>query len=106
MEIQNYLLVSASEILIQTRKERGMTQEQLSVLSGISRQQISKIERKISQMSIYTYWCIAIGLSINPVDFVKKIMDRLDELNPNWKEKMTGAFKEVADESSSYLGDK
>jgi len=53
------------------RKEKGLTQEQLSELSGLSQQYISDLERGKRNPTIVTIYELAMALSVTHVELVK-----------------------------------
>lgn len=54
------------------RRQKGITQEQLAELSGISLNFVSKIERKQKQnISIKTLMALASALNVKPSDLLK-----------------------------------
>ncbi|MEP5904804.1 MAG: helix-turn-helix transcriptional regulator [Parasphingorhabdus sp.] len=52
------------------RKERGLTQEQLSDLCGLSQQYLSDLERGKRNPTIVTIYEIALALDVTHVDLV------------------------------------
>ncbi|SIN67696.1 transcriptional regulator, XRE family [Parasphingorhabdus marina DSM 22363] len=52
------------------RKERGLTQEKLSELSGLSQQYISDLERGKRNPTIVTIYEIAMALEVEHLDLV------------------------------------
>ncbi|WP_345940292.1 helix-turn-helix transcriptional regulator [Sphingorhabdus sp. Alg239-R122] len=52
------------------RKERGLTQEQLSELSGLSQQYLSDLERGKRNPTIVTIHEIALALDVTHVEIV------------------------------------
>ena len=55
------------------RKEKGMTQELLSGLTGIARSHLSMIENGSKQPNFETVWRIAEALEIRPSELVAEI---------------------------------
>lgn len=56
--------------LVRLRRERGLTQEQLAELSGVSQQYISGLERGNRNPSVVTLFEIAQALGVNHVELV------------------------------------
>jgi HTH-type transcriptional regulator, competence development regulator len=54
------------------RKERGISQDQLEVDSGIVRSEISRIENGLRNVEFYTIVRLAIALNVEIADFFKK----------------------------------
>ena len=53
------------------RTERGMTQEQLSDVSGFSQQYISDLERGRHNPTIVSLYELALALSVTPIELLK-----------------------------------
>jgi|JI10StandDraft_1071094.scaffolds.fasta_scaffold737758_2 transcriptional regulator with XRE-family HTH domain len=56
-----------SQIITEQREEKGITQEQLSVLSGINQAHISRIESGKSKPTMPTVFRICKALEIDPI---------------------------------------
>lgn len=52
------------------RIERGLTQEQLAVLSGFSQQYISDLERGRRNPTVVSLWELAQPLAVQPADLL------------------------------------
>lgn len=64
----------------QLRKQRGLTQEQLSFESGIQRIYVSKLELGQQQPSLSTIFKLANGLNCSASDLIQLTEDILDNL--------------------------
>lgn len=56
--------------LVRLRRERGLTQEQVAALSGVSQQYISGLERGNRNPSVVTLFEIAQALGVSHVELV------------------------------------
>lgn len=56
--------------LARIRKERGLTQEQLSELSGLSQQYLSDLERGKRNPTIVTIYELSLALRVSHVDLI------------------------------------
>lgn len=64
--------ITIGDNLRSIRRQKGITQEQLAELSGISLNFVSKIERKQKQnISIKTLMALASSLNVEPLDLLK-----------------------------------
>jgi transcriptional regulator with XRE-family HTH domain len=68
-------------VLRELRNERGLSQEQLGLASGLDRTFISQLERGIKQPSLTTLISLSGQLGIDAPTLLKLTMDRLDENN-------------------------
>ena len=59
------------ENCLRIRKERGLTQEELSELSGLTQQYLSDLERGKRNPTIVTIFEIAQALEVSHIDLVK-----------------------------------
>lgn len=67
--------MTIAENLKNIRKERGMTQDELSKASGISRNSISEIETDVhSNTTIYVLCQLCRALKLTPNDIIPKEM--------------------------------
>ncbi len=53
------------------RREKGLTQEELSERSGLSQQYLSGLERGLRNPTIVTLYELGTALGINPVDLIQ-----------------------------------
>ena len=65
--------VLVGENVRQTRKLRGLTQEQFAVKSGFSQQYLSSLENGKRNPSIITLYEIAVALSVEPADLLRPL---------------------------------
>lgn len=61
----NNLLLNISNVLKKTRAEKGLTLEETSNLTGVSKAMLGQIERAESTPTISTLWKISTGLKIS-----------------------------------------
>lgn len=66
---------NAGEVIVSERAKRGLQQEDLAALSGVSRQQISRYERGLARPNAKTLGLIARALGIDETDFVRRCKD-------------------------------
>ncbi len=59
-----YDCVTTGQLICKLRKERGLSQEVLSGLAGISRSHLAMIENGKKCANVNTLWCIADALQI------------------------------------------
>lgn len=82
----NNLLFNVSNTLKRTRTEKGLTLEETSSLTGVSKAMLGQIERAESTPTISTLWKISTGLKISFSEFLSGnqnnnnivIIDKLD----------------------------
>lgn len=67
-------------VLKKTRKEKGLSQEQLAFDSGLDRSYISKLEVGSYQPSISTIFAIAEVLNVRPDDLVSEVYEKYTKL--------------------------
>ena len=67
-----------SQVILDARKQAGMTQEQLAEASNISVEMLSLIERGNNHPSLPTLYLLAKGLGEKPHELIR----RIDLLNP------------------------
>jgi transcriptional regulator with XRE-family HTH domain len=65
--------VLVGENVRQTRKLRGLTQEQFAVKSGFSQQYLSSLENGRRNPSVITLYEIAVALSVEPADLLRPL---------------------------------
>lgn len=99
------LLEVIGPVISSLRKEKGLSQNLLSRTSGLSRQQISKIETRKSQLSAVSLWELSYGLSIQPSVVMGLIDKELNKIDPDWKKPFLGDVKNVADDDCCYNKD-
>ena len=75
MENINY---SISKNLKQIRKEKGLTLEDLSEISGVSKSMLGEIERGSTNPTILVLWKIADGFKIPLTRLIKEEQEELD----------------------------
>jgi transcriptional regulator with XRE-family HTH domain len=63
--------VLVGENVRQTRKLRGLTQEQFAVKSGFSQQYVSSLENGRRNPSVITLYEIALALGVKPADLLR-----------------------------------
>lgn len=83
----NNLLLNISNTLKKTRAEKGLTLEETSNLTGVSKAMLGQIERAESTPTISTLWKISTGLKISFSEFLSnsQISNNalvIDELEP------------------------
>ncbi len=83
----NSLLLNISSTLKKTRAEKGLTLEETSNLTGVSKAMLGQIERAESTPTISTLWKISTGLKISFSEFLSGSQDisnmvLIDELDP------------------------
>lgn len=83
----NSLLLNVSNTLKKTRVEKGLTLEETSNITGVSKAMLGQIERAESTPTISTLWKISTGLKISFSEFlsVHQINDNIviiDNLDP------------------------
>jgi len=61
----NNLLLNISSALKKARMEKGLTLEETSALTGVSKAMLGQIERAESTPTISTLWKISTGLKIS-----------------------------------------
>lgn len=69
----NNLLLNISNTLKKTRAEKGLTLEETSNLTGVSKAMLGQIERAESTPTISTLWKIATGLKISFSEFLSNV---------------------------------
>lgn len=99
------LLEVVGPIISSLRKEKGLSQNLLSRTSGLSRQQISKIETKKAQISAISLWELSYGLSIHPSVIMGLIDKELNKIDPDWKRPFLSDVKNVAEDDCHYNKD-
>ena len=62
-------------VICQMRLERGMTQEVLSGLAGISRSHLAEIETGRDKANVETLWRIADAFGMRLSDFIRRVED-------------------------------
>lgn len=77
----NNLLINISNTLKKTRTEKGLTLEETSNLTGVSKAMLGQIERAESTPTISTLWKIATGLKISFSEFLNSTQGDNDILN-------------------------
>ncbi|MDY7220679.1 helix-turn-helix domain-containing protein [Halalkalibacterium halodurans] len=65
-----------AEVLRHHRKQKGLSQEQLALLSGLDRSYISLIERGKRQPTLNTIFQISKALEVSPSKLVQEIEQR------------------------------
>lgn len=60
-------------LLVQMRREAGLSQDQLAALSGVDRTAISKLERGVNAPSLRTVIQLAGGLGREPADLMPRL---------------------------------
>lgn len=83
----NNLLLNISNTLKRTRAEKGLTLEETSNLTGVSKAMLGQIERAESTPTVSTLWKISTGLKISFSEFLSGNQDNnnvvlVDELDP------------------------
>lgn len=83
----NNLLLNVSNTLKRTRTEKGLTLEETSSLTGVSKAMLGQIERAESTPTISTLWKISTGLKISFSEFLSgnqnnKNIVVIDKLEP------------------------
>lgn len=66
------------EFLVETRKRKGITQEELGNALGIPQSLISKCERGVRRLDIVETLAILKALSIDPRSFLKQLENELE----------------------------
>lgn len=79
----NNLLLNISNTLKKTRAEKGLTLEETSNLTGVSKAMLGQIERAESTPTISTLWKISTGLKISFSEFLSGNQDNNNILNIN-----------------------
>ena len=74
-------------IICKLRREKGLSQEVLSGLSGMTRSHLSMIENGRISASIETLWKISEALDIKFSDFIKKV-ELLQSVTHNTQKEM------------------
>lgn len=77
----NNLLLNISNTLKKTRTEKGLTLEETSNLTGVSKAMLGQIERAESTPTISTLWKIATGLKISFSEFLNSSQSDNNILN-------------------------
>ena len=67
-----------SSSLREMRKERSLTQHDLSDRSGLSLRMISDLERNVRQPTLMTLFKLARGLNISMRDFMERLLGNMD----------------------------
>lgn len=67
-----------SSSLREMRKERSLTQHDLSDRSGLSLRMISDLERNVRQPTLMTLFKLAKGLNISMRDFMERLLGDMD----------------------------
>lgn len=84
----NNLLLNISNTLKKTRNEKGLTLEETSNLTGVSKAMLGQIERAESTPTISTLWKIATGLKISFSEFLNSSQRDNNILNIDELEKV------------------
>ena len=66
------------ETLIEARKAKGITQEELGKKLGVPQSLISKIERGVRRLDLVETLAILRALSIEPARFIKQVLSEID----------------------------
>lgn len=77
----NNLLLNISNTLKKTRAEKGLTLEETSNLTGVSKAMLGQIERAESTPTISTLWKISTGLKISFSEFLSNSQNENNLLN-------------------------
>ena len=75
---QSYDHTITGRVIRQLRMERGMSQEVLSGLAGISRSHLAEIESGKDNANVETLWRIASGLDIRLSDLFRRVEDEIE----------------------------
>ena len=65
------------QVLRETRKKRGVSQERLALDSGMDRAYLSRLERGITQPTLETIFRLSKVLSISPSVIVRRVQQKL-----------------------------
>ncbi|MCL6457244.1 MAG: helix-turn-helix domain-containing protein [Gorillibacterium sp.] len=71
-------LIAFGRALHKIRKEKNLTQDQLSVYSGVDRSYISELENGVKSASFLTILALTSALKISPVDFMMEYQREMD----------------------------
>ena len=75
MQFDNFAVGKAIRDL---RKEKGISQDVLSVFEGIARTHLTMIENGTKQANFETLWKIALALDIRPSELVARIEEEIE----------------------------
>ena len=70
---------AVGKVIRQLRREKGLSQEVFSGLSGIARSHLSMIENGDKQANFETLWKIANAFDIKPSELVKMIENYISQ---------------------------
>ena len=65
------------QVLRETRKKRGVSQERLALDSGMDRAYLSRLERGITQPTLETIFRLSKVLGISPSVIVRRVQQKL-----------------------------
>lgn len=65
-------------VISSLRVGKGLTQEKLSGLSGISRSHLAALEKGEKVVKLDTMWRIADALEISPTELIRRIEEEMD----------------------------
>lgn len=71
--VESNLKESFGKVLVQLRKERGVSQQELADNCNIERAFISRLERAVSQPTITIIFKIADYFEMKPADLIEKL---------------------------------
>lgn len=66
-------------VISMERVRKGMTQEQLSGLAGISRSHLASLESGQKSPKMETFWKIAEALSVKPSKLIMQVEKRIEK---------------------------
>ena len=64
------------EVIRELRRERGLSQEELSFAAGRHRTYVSLVERGRNAPSINTLWLLAEALRVQPSEIIRRVEQR------------------------------
>lgn len=95
--MMNELQVAIAKNFAALRKQRGLSLDKVSELTGVSKAMLAQIEKAKSNPSVSTLWKIATGLNVSFSTFTK------DALNPQIEKVQINQSTPVIDHDGQYL---
>ena len=77
----DYNYKNVGKAIRKLRKDKGLTQDELSGLANITRPHLSNIERGIKQANFETVWKLSVAFRKKPHEFVEMLEEEMSKYN-------------------------
>ena len=73
----NSLRAAFAEVLVEARRQSGMSQERLAFEANVHRTYISQLERGLKMPTLETLFSVAAALGVSPSVFIMRVEERV-----------------------------